>query len=180
MKYQGLVVVALLVVLAASALAVFSLSGNREQGGGPGPSSGLSPEFFQVDRVYFDDWVDYMGQVSPYDFAVVVEITSGGRGVKAWSVGLDYGDGIGFEDNVMETSLGQPRPREPQAGAEGGHGQVDAARWNPPEEGEPVPREGSPDPDGQLLRGMGRGHGIPEPDVSYPPLKGVGFPARMC
>ena len=111
MRYQGLVVVALLVVLAASALALFSLSGNREQGGGPGPSSGLSPEFFQVDRVYFDDWVDYMGQVSPYDFAVVVEITSGGRGVKAWSVGLDYGDGIGFEDNVMETSFGgNPSP----------------------------------------------------------------------
>jgi hypothetical protein len=46
MKYQGLVVVALLVVLAASALAVFSLSGNREQGGARsqlGSFSGVLP-----------------------------------------------------------------------------------------------------------------------------------------
>jgi hypothetical protein len=108
MKYQGLVVVALLALVAVSALAVFSLSGKGKQGAGQGTgsSSGLSPEFFQVDRVYFDDWVDFMGHVSPSDFAVVVEITSGGRGVRSWSVGLDYGDEMGFEDNVMETSFG--------------------------------------------------------------------------
>jgi len=110
MKYQGIAVVVLLVVVAASALALFSLSGD-EQESGPGPGPGLPPEFFQVDRVYFDDWVDFTGQVSPYDFAVVVEITSGGRGVRAWSVGLDYGNGIGFEDNVIETYFGgNPSP----------------------------------------------------------------------
>jgi len=36
----------------------------------------------------------------------VVEITSGGRGVTAWSVGINYGDGIGFQDNVIETHFG--------------------------------------------------------------------------
>jgi hypothetical protein len=102
MKYQGLVAVALLLVLAASALAVFSLSGNGEQGAGPGP--GISTEFFQVDRVYLEDWTDYTGQVSPHDFAVVVEITSGGRGVGPWSVGIDRGDG--FIDNIIEMSMG--------------------------------------------------------------------------
>ncbi len=109
MKYQGLAAVVLLVVVAASALAVLSRSRTGGQGTGPGP--GLSPEFFQVDRVYFDDWVDFTGWVSPYDFAVVVEITSGGRGVTAWSVGLDYGNGIGFVDNVIETDFGgNPSP----------------------------------------------------------------------
>ena len=123
-KYLGLAAVVLLA--AASALVVLSRS--RTGGQGTGPGLGLSPEFFQVDRVYFDDWVDFTGYVSPYDFAVVVEITSGGRGVTAWSVGLDYGNGIGFVDNVIETDFGgNPSPENHKLVL-----REDAAKWTLP------------------------------------------------
>lgn len=134
MKY-GVVLLVLLVVIAASSLALVLRSGGGEEGGGGAPP-GLSPEYFHVDRVYFDDWVDFMGNVSPYDFAVVVEITSGGRGVKAWSVGIDYGDGVGFVDNVIETDFGGfPSPENHKLVLK-----EDMAKWNLP--GETHPRRG--------------------------------------
>ncbi|MEM2205215.1 MAG: hypothetical protein QXF66_02390 [Candidatus Hadarchaeales archaeon] len=123
MKHWGILLVLVVVVVAASSFVVFR--SEKEEGGTP---PGFPTEYFSIDRVYFDDWIDFMGNVSPYDFAVVVEITSGGRGVTSWSVGIDYGNGIGFVDNVIETDFGGfPSPENHKIVLK-----EDMAKWNLP------------------------------------------------
>ncbi|MEM2878801.1 MAG: hypothetical protein QXG10_04600 [Candidatus Hadarchaeales archaeon] len=78
----------------------------REGSSGGGASGGLPEEHFSVDAVYFENFVDFMGNVSPDTFSLVVEITSGGRWVREWSIGIDYGGGTGFVDNVLQGGLG--------------------------------------------------------------------------
>ncbi len=122
MRYWGALLVLLVVVIAASSIAVLRSRGEGQ--GGQGAPPGLSPDYFSVDRVYFDDWVDFMGNVSPYDFAIVVEITSGGRGVKAWSVDIDKGDGVGLV-KVFEVKFGGlPSPENHKLVLK-----EDAAKW---------------------------------------------------
>ncbi len=102
----------------------------------------------------------------------MVEITSGGRGVTAWSVGINYGDGIGFQDNVIETHFGgYPSSGEPQARAEGRHGEVDPSEREPPAEGAAILRESPPDAQRQFLPLLGGEHGLP----LNPRLVSLGF-----
>lgn len=100
-------IIALLLIVAVMTAAAFVFLSRKEKGEEETPSPSELPEnYFSIDNVYFDNFVDIMGNISPYDFDVVVVITSGGRGVLAWSVGIDYKDGIGFQDNVIERSVG--------------------------------------------------------------------------
>jgi len=99
------VVIALIAVVA---FVFLSRKEKKEEGGGGAPPScscELPPEYFSINRVYFSD-------ISPYDFEVVVEITSGGRGVRVCSIGIDYGNGIGFQDNVIEAEYTPPKNPE--------------------------------------------------------------------
>ncbi|MEM3519860.1 MAG: hypothetical protein QXT22_05555 [Candidatus Hadarchaeales archaeon] len=112
-----LIILLSIVVAVGAAILVVGAGMLTLRGGtsGGGASGGLSENYFSVDAVYFENFVDFMGHVSEDTFGLVVEITSGGRGVREWSIGIDYGDGIGFVDNVVEGGFGgHPNPETHQ------------------------------------------------------------------
>ncbi|MEM2418921.1 MAG: hypothetical protein QXQ45_01745 [Candidatus Hadarchaeales archaeon] len=67
-KFEDEVLGGILVLLVVIATSSFALVFHREregEQGGEGPPSGLPSDYFAIDRVYFDDWVDFMGNVYP-------------------------------------------------------------------------------------------------------------------